>query len=59
LASREIKLIHGFVGDRGGDDGTAADVDPNVSGCLPLLHLDDLALENIARAELNETFVSR
>src|SRR4029077_6401816 len=53
LADRELELIHGFIGDRGGDDGAAAEVDANVSGRLPLLHLDDLALENVARAELH------
>src|SRR3954454_15005509 len=53
LAGRELELIHGFVGDRGGDDGAAAEVDANVSGRLTLLHLDDFALENVARAELH------
>src|SRR3954447_15775402 len=53
LAGGELELVHGFVGDRSRDDGAAAEVDANVSGRLPFLHLDDLALENVARAELH------
>jgi hypothetical protein len=48
------QIVGGFIGDRGGDRGTAADVDPDVGGGGALFHFDDLALEFVTRASFAE-----
>src|SRR5262245_1077643 len=52
LAHLQAKLVDRLVGDRGCHDG-AADVDAHVGGGLPLLDLDDLALEAVPGADLH------
>src|SRR5579864_1360100 len=53
VAGLEGEIVDRLVGDRGGDDHPAADVDADVCGRLTLGHRDDLALELIARAEFH------
>src|SRR5262245_31995093 len=52
LALGELQFLGGLVGDRG-RDGLSADVDPDVRRRGALLHVGDLALEDIARAQLH------
>jgi len=55
----EAEIVDGLVGNRRGDDDSAANVDTNMCGCLTLGYCDNLALELIAGAELHEDLLSR
>src|SRR5215510_16099081 len=52
LAGRQLELVDRLVGD-GRRHDRSSDVDANVRRGLALLHLDDLAFENVARTELH------
>src|SRR5262249_10627636 len=52
VADLEAELVYRLVGDRGGEDDAAANIDPHMRRRLSLAGLDNLALELIARAEL-------
>src|SRR5262249_39680072 len=52
LTRLKLELVDRFVGDRGCDDGPA-DIDADVRGRLALLHFDDLALDDVACAQLH------
>src|SRR5262249_8926182 len=53
LSGGELQLIDGRVGNGGRHDDPAADFNLHVRGRCTLGHLDDLALEDIARADLH------
>src|SRR5215469_9951238 len=53
ISGTESEIIDRFVGDRGCNDDAVADIDPHMRGCGAAAHLDDLAAELIARAELH------
>src|SRR5215831_9381305 len=53
VAGSQAKVFDRVIGDRGGDDGAALDADADIRGRRALLHLDDLPLENIARAQFH------
>src|SRR5215831_14137115 len=53
VARREAQLVHRFIGDGRGDDRTPGQLDPHVRRRGTFLHLDDLPLENVSRAELH------
>ncbi len=51
VADREAQFVDSLVGDRGGHDHPAADVDPHMRRGGTALDTDDLALELIARTK--------
>src|SRR5262245_41234264 len=55
LPDFQTKLVYGRVGDGRRHDDPAADFNFNVRGRCTLGHLDDLALEAIACADLHVT----
>src|SRR5262249_50638398 len=57
LAACQLEVVDSFVGD-GRRNDRAPDIDAHMRGRLPLLHLDDLALENVACAELHGNLLS-
>src|SRR5262245_40741454 len=54
----ELELVGGLVGD-GGRHGLAADIELDMGGGGAFLHVGDLALEDVARAELHFKTPSR
>src|SRR5690606_15173584 len=54
LADFELELLGGSLGDRRHDDHTTAEVDLDVRGRHAVLHIDDLALELIARTHSHD-----
>src|SRR6266481_157580 len=57
IADLESKIVDRFIGDRGGDDGSTADVDTDMRCRLTLGYGDNLALELVAGAELHPTLL--
>src|SRR5262249_58321913 len=53
VAAGEPQILDRFVGDRGGHHGAPGNPDADVGRGRALLHLEDLPLENVARAELH------
>jgi hypothetical protein len=47
LTGSEVECLDGLVGDRGGNDGTSASIDPDMRRCGHLCHLEDGAFEVI------------
>src|SRR5262245_44534401 len=53
LAFLQLEVIDRLVGDRRRHHVAAAEIEPDVRRGLALLHLDDRALEDVARADLH------
>src|ERR1700761_8382300 len=53
----DAQFIDRFVGDRGGDGLTVADIDTDMRRCRALLHVDDGALDLIACTDAHESIL--